>query len=257
MSDMVSNGYLKDKNGKVMEIVDKAARDGVNRLTEEINNVSYNDLKDKPFGENMEEVVVMPEVVLPPSESGESVQMVVFNYPLEVGQTYRVFVDGNDYEVEATENDSSVRFDIVTEAFNVIAECHPLDIEGVVGFASNDPTVNTMEHTVEILTTEKTIKTIDPKYLPTGGFLVTFAYDTQTNGFTCDKSYDEVYDNFDRVEAILVTENAGLYDKQVSKCVQLNRAPDNMIFAFYDIYAPEGQTALRMTKDGTVEDAGM
>ena len=35
MSDMVSNGYLKDKNGKVMEIVDKAARDGVNRLTEE------------------------------------------------------------------------------------------------------------------------------------------------------------------------------------------------------------------------------
>lgn len=36
MSDMVSNGYLKDKNGKVMEIVDKAARDGVNRLTEEI-----------------------------------------------------------------------------------------------------------------------------------------------------------------------------------------------------------------------------
>lgn len=36
MSDMVSNGYLKDKNGKVMEIVDKAARDGVERLIEEI-----------------------------------------------------------------------------------------------------------------------------------------------------------------------------------------------------------------------------
>ena len=26
MSDIVSNGYLKDKNGKVMEIVDKAAK---------------------------------------------------------------------------------------------------------------------------------------------------------------------------------------------------------------------------------------
>lgn len=36
MSDLVSNGYLKDKNGNVMEIVDKAARDGVERLTEEI-----------------------------------------------------------------------------------------------------------------------------------------------------------------------------------------------------------------------------
>lgn len=43
MSDMVSNGYLKDKNGKVMEIVDKAARDGVERLTEEMAR------KDKPL----------------------------------------------------------------------------------------------------------------------------------------------------------------------------------------------------------------
>lgn len=42
MSDMVSNGYLKDKNGKVMEIVDKAARDGVNRLTEEIAEIKEN-----------------------------------------------------------------------------------------------------------------------------------------------------------------------------------------------------------------------
>ena len=42
MSDLVSNGYLKDKNGKVMEIVDKAARDGVNRLTEEIAEIKEN-----------------------------------------------------------------------------------------------------------------------------------------------------------------------------------------------------------------------
>lgn len=42
MSDMVSNGYLKDKNGNVMEIVDKAARDGVERLTEEIERQTYN-----------------------------------------------------------------------------------------------------------------------------------------------------------------------------------------------------------------------
>lgn len=40
MSDLVSNGYLKDKNGNVMEIVDKAARDGVERLTEENANLS-------------------------------------------------------------------------------------------------------------------------------------------------------------------------------------------------------------------------
>ena len=43
MSDMVSNGYLKDKNGKVMEIVDKAARDGVERLTEEIKKLKGED----------------------------------------------------------------------------------------------------------------------------------------------------------------------------------------------------------------------
>ena len=39
MTDIVSNGYLTDKNGNVMEIVDKAARDGVDRLTEEIEEI--------------------------------------------------------------------------------------------------------------------------------------------------------------------------------------------------------------------------
>lgn len=209
--------------------------------------------EDKPFGEKMEEVVVVEKMTFTPETGG-----VRFSHPfyeINVGQIYGVILDGERYDVEA-QNTGTPVISVSNEVFRLQVGYGEAALNIRATQIADSGFVG-VEHTIEILTTEESVKTIDPKYLPTGGFLVTFAYDTQTNGFTCDKSYDEVYDNFDRVEAILVTENAGLYDKQVSKCVQLNRAPDNMIFAFYDIYAPEGRTALRMTKDGTVEDAGM
>lgn len=53
MDKMITgNGYLKDKNGRVMEVVDKAARDGVERLTEEIDELKESGGSGNSWGES-------------------------------------------------------------------------------------------------------------------------------------------------------------------------------------------------------------
>lgn len=74
--------------------------DGIKAVSEEIANYSWNDLKDKPFGEGATEILPLSDVSFVFDESyGSSNAIIENNVPLTIGDTLRVTWDGIEYNL--------------------------------------------------------------------------------------------------------------------------------------------------------------
>lgn len=139
-----------------------------------ISKISWNDLNDKPFYEEVDKNIIVPELTLENFEVLEDPIYVVVNQftmtPI-VGDTYTVNWDGNSYDVVAKDLDGLVY--IGNE--NYIDATSGGDIPFAIIFGGVDifVAVDSTEasyteeiHTISIFTTQTNIKKIDEKYLP-------------------------------------------------------------------------------------------
>ena len=172
---------------------------------------SYNELEDKPFGEEIKENTV----------TGSN--MTLPNFPaFAVGDTVNVTVDGVEYSLVAYKDETIIIGDSSDDLAMQRGElgwqiwCDSTEVH----FYSE------YEHTVSY--SYQTVKTIDPKYLPetTGGgqFVVTFAHGD--DGYTIDKTREEIAQ---AVEA--GCEVVAHYDASIGFMCR-NEAPYSVQFAF-------------------------
>lgn len=143
--------------------------------------ISWNDLADKPFGEERGLVDLLPETTYSEfnfeSDYGVYAASESVTYKLTVGETYTVFWDGQEYTCTAQDS-SSVMFNTVcignASAFGLSGNNEPFLIvrqtfAGYIDSGMYIPLVNAGEsipHTIRIAQEADIVKKIDPKYSP-------------------------------------------------------------------------------------------
>lgn len=128
--------------------------------------LAYDDLENKPFGEETGVVELMPETPVTVTGSGNDALPAVMVF--EMGKTYIVTWDGTEYECEPFDLQGLVAIGnaglIPGETDNgmpfLMTYVATVGMTGVVADAGT--------YTISIKTYATTIKTIDPKYLPEG-----------------------------------------------------------------------------------------
>lgn len=216
-------------------------------------NISWNDLKDKPFGTGTETVVVLEETTLMNFNAAGTAEFTPAA-SLEEGKTYTVIWNGTKYSCVAfylkswggccIGNRSKIGFtDNTGEPFAIITGN---STSAVV--AGKDCTTAT----VSITTEKEIIHTIDPKYLPSGG------YDLVVDGAECrivSGSHATVRDKMLRGEVPSVC----LLSTYYMESGVIRFEPDNK-FTGVSYYTDEdiiiisiGEDSYKVHADGTVE----
>lgn len=142
-----------------------------------ISKISWNDLNDKPFYEEVDKNIIVPELTLENFEVLEDPIYVVVNQftmtPI-VGDTYTVNWDGNSYDVVAKELDGLVcigneNYVDVSSGGKIPFAIIFTDTDIFVAIESTETSYTEETHTISIFTTQTNIKKIDEKYLPDMG----------------------------------------------------------------------------------------
>lgn len=124
---------------------------------------SWDDLRDKPFGEEKSTKEILPETT---HTDHKEVFVVYTSEPIIPGETYIFTIDGTDYTKTAVKNtngDSTVyTFEGDSCPFDFTVDL--VSQSNRIVITSND--ASTVGHTVSISRVVVSVKTLDPKYLP-------------------------------------------------------------------------------------------
>lgn len=196
-NDETAGDYIKNKPdiAALQNLVgDTPVADQISDAISEIDmEVSWDDIQNRPFGEDKEITYLLSETTVEVGESMESLPAVA----LEVGKSYTVIFNGAEYEcVAITCSDIFSGNEIVAIGNGTLLSQY--------GFENDDPgngepfacivntysldlmTSETGTHTISVASIEKTIHQIDSKYLPDiGGTDITPLTDEEIDAI-CD-----------------------------------------------------------------------
>lgn len=161
--------------GKTYEIVDAVARA---TLEAGVGVSSWNELTDKPFYDKVAEVELVPEQeleLIPNDTSVDLYQLELTPAPfaLTEGETYRAVLDGSEYELICTTDESSrqvlshtVTDENTTVTWFVIQYSAPevSDVDG--GAVTLAISSSEAKHTVALYHKTTSVKTLDAKFIP-------------------------------------------------------------------------------------------
>ena len=178
------------------------------KLDEFQKNVSWNDLKDKPFYSEEAEVIIFPEKEFtfePWAGDYRYHDVIADDFKLVAGNKYDVIFDGTKYECTAYQigiNDvalgrylSSGNQDLPFSLLFVEFPDYEIFFDKTLRFSIPTP-AETVSHTLEIRTVNETIKTIEPKYLPGPDLVI------RSNAFVNDATKDNISIVSGSVEAV-------------------------------------------------------
>lgn len=176
----------------------------------EAGNVSWNDLEDKPFGENGSVISVTWDGSFTGKETIDISD--VFGdegYFTKISDESPKMESIVEYEVVSSggsQMDEGIMamtgcYAVASEMVIVVTDFATSDFAGVLSFPSNGIWVGRIvsenKYPASIKLKTETVKTIDPKYLPDGiggstEFIVNFTMNLEDASVTADKSYEEI-----------------------------------------------------------------
>ena len=214
---------------------------------------SWNDLNDKPFGEDIKYVVVAHEQK---TSSKRNLQTTISGYStpntitfngdkLIVGDTYIVTVDGVDYETVVLRSDDVNSglpyFEVEAVKANVIKAASGSKVVRLTFTSSGS-------HTIKLTHVRHNITTIDPKYLPDN--ISTKEYvDTEIDK---PKDYIRLNDAVNGYTYIIQIRNGNLVSRCTISSIEVTKMPDKTEYYAGELFNPSGMVVTGICEDGSV-----
>ena len=214
---------------------------------------SWNDLEDKPFGENIDYVVVAHEHV---SGNRKNLQTNIPGYSnpdsiyfngdkLIVGDTYIITVDGVDYETivlcSDDVNSGLPYFEVEAVTANVIKMANGSKVVRLT-FPIN------ITYRIKLTHVQKSITTIDPKYLPDD--IATKEYvDTEINK---PKDYIRLNDVVNGYTYIIQMRNGNLVSRCTISSIEVTTMPNVTEYYAGELFNPAGMVVTGVCEDSSV-----
>lgn len=145
--------------------------------------IAWDDIKDKPFGEEVE--IIVPETVVTFADGAAVIEN---GHNFKVDEIYNVILDGVTYECVVMDDDDCYMFWQTVDA--------PLPFEVYINaYEDNNILLYDDAATHKVSITRNTIKTLDPKFLPAAGGgskMVVNMTMTEDYEMLIDKTYEEI-----------------------------------------------------------------